>query len=241
VSCSTLVLGWLGLNDKPIARLWAGFADPKAIGRILREGRGRHPLTGITCRGFELHAGSERGPTSAILFEAQRTGSGQSRFGPGLYASDYHSPRQSEWERLVRERERYQEVPGLGADVARISERIAAIDAEDSLSAQAHRHRQHLRERAVGLAKARVLDFAGAPGVQMQLAGRLCGQCFHCFRALTDPISLERGIGPDCLENKVAWIKARGSEGDDVRAIAFWSGMPVDFVTAILDRRDRGG
>jgi hypothetical protein len=112
-------------------------------------------------------------------------------------------------ERLVRERERYREVPGLGADVARISERIAAIDAEDSAAAQAHHHRQHLRARAVALAKARVLDFAGAPGVQMQLAGRLCGQCFHCFRALTDPISLERGIGPDCLENKVAWIKSR--------------------------------
>jgi hypothetical protein len=236
-----VALGWLTEDDKPIARLWAGFADPKATGRILREQRGRHPLSGITCRGFELHAGSERGPTGAILFEAQRTASGQWRFGPCLYANDYYSPRQSEWEQLVRERERYREVPELGADVARISERIAAIDAEDSAAAQAHHHRQHLRARAVALAKARVLDFAGAPGLQMQLAGRLCGQCFHCFRALTDPISLERGIGPDCLENKVAWIKSQGSKGDDVRAIAFWSGMPVDFVTAILDQRDRGG
>jgi hypothetical protein len=231
-----IALGLLKPDDKPIARLWAGFADPKATGRILRERRGRHPLSGITCRGFELHAGSERGPTSAILFEAQRTESGQWRFGPSLYASDYHSPRQSEWERLVRECERYREVPGLGADVARISERIAAIDAEDLAAAQAHHHRQYLRERAVELARARVLDFAGAPGARA--AGwPAVRPCFHCFRALTDPISLERGIGPDCLENKISWIKRmHEEEGMDVPSLAFWSGMPVDFVTAVLDQ-----
>jgi hypothetical protein len=151
-------------DDKPIARLWAGFADPKATGRILRAGRGRHPLSGITCRGFQLHAGTDLGPTSSILFEAQRTESGEWRFGPYLYAADYHSPRHSEWERLLRERESYRNTYRhspleLSACVERLSGQIAAIDAEDLAAARAHHQRQGLRIRAVELAKARVLGF----------------------------------------------------------------------------------
>ena len=54
-------LGLLKPDDKPIARLWAEFADPKKRGTVLREQRRSLPLIGIVCRGFELHAGTERG------------------------------------------------------------------------------------------------------------------------------------------------------------------------------------
>ena len=230
-----IALDLLKPDDAPIARLWAGFADPKATGSILREQRSRHTLSGITCRGFQLHAGSERGPTHAMLFEAQRTESGEWHFGPRVRTSDYYSPRHSEWERLVRERERYQSYHSIEPDpsIERITERLAAIDAQDKADAEAHHKRQGFRVRAAELAKARVLEFAGAPGVQMALAGRLCGHCFNCWRELTDPISLERGIGPECLENKVMWIKLMREEMN-VPTLAFYSGMPEEFVIEVL-------
>ena len=66
-----------------------------------------------------------------------------------------------------------------------------------------------LRQRVIELARVRVLEFAGAPGLQMQAASRLWGRCFNCGKELTDPISLERGIGPDCLVGKIAYIHYR--------------------------------
>jgi Family of unknown function (DUF6011) len=240
-----IALDLLQPDDMPIARLWAGFADPQTTGRILREQRSRHTLSGIVCRGFQLYAGSERGSTSAMLFEAQLTATtGQWRFGPRRHASDYSSPRSSEWERLVRERERLvqerergrehqQDVPGIDARIERVAEQIAVIDAQDITAAQAHHKRQALWARAIELARERVLEFAGAPGVQMALAGRLCGHCFNCWRALTDPISLERGIGPECLDHKIEWIEAT-RERMDAPTLAFFTGLPEAFVIEIL-------
>lgn len=42
-------------------------------------------------------------------------------------------------------------------------------------SSELDQDRHQWRARAIELARARVLDFAGAPDVQMRLAGRLCG------------------------------------------------------------------
>jgi hypothetical protein len=44
-------LGLLKAEDKPVARLWAEFADPKKLGSALREKVSSHALTGIFCRG----------------------------------------------------------------------------------------------------------------------------------------------------------------------------------------------
>jgi hypothetical protein len=56
--------------------LWAQFADPKKLGRTLREGNSDADLAmpGISCRGFELHTGGARGNKSTALFQAQRYG-----------------------------------------------------------------------------------------------------------------------------------------------------------------------
>ena len=233
-------LGLLKPDDKPIARLWAEFADPKRRGTVLREQRSSLSLHGIVCRGFELHAGAERGSTGDILFEAQRDKGGKWRFGPHVSTFDYRSVLTSKWEGKVQELQRaqsgyYNMASEVSAkEIARITGGLAEIEAKDQAAAKAFYRRQYLRNRIVELGRDRVLDFAGAPGVQMALASRLWGHCFNCGKELTDPISLERGIGPDCLHGKIrlAWINHDLKV--DVASIAFGIGMPEDFVTATL-------
>jgi len=235
-------LGYLTDDNKWIARFWATFATPKRSGRWLREHVSNLPLTCLSCRGFQLHAGGTRGSTGNILFEAQREESGTWRFGPREYFFPYFSPKQREWERLIGERERAPTIYNdrqLGTRLAEIARQIEAIDAEDLTKAKAHRDRQRLRQRALELARARVLDFIGAPDAQMQLAARLCGHCCICFKELTDPISLEHGIGPDCHAKRIKFIHARAADGWPLERIVMLSGMPVDFVTSVLSEEVR--
>jgi hypothetical protein len=51
-------LEYLRPNDKPVARLWAVFADPRRKGAVIRSTYSQHVLPGIRCRGFELRAGA---------------------------------------------------------------------------------------------------------------------------------------------------------------------------------------
>jgi hypothetical protein len=203
----------------------------------------KHSLPGIECRGFELHPGSERQSVDAILFEAQRTDSGW-QLGPKLR---YWTPRENtwQWEQDVRERLRAQEsLASISADsseglrlqerVSELSKKIAASAAEVLAKEQARRRRHSLRLRAIELAGARVLDFAGAPNAQMQLAGRLWGHCCICGKELTDPISLERGIGPECIRREIAYIWSLADHQYDKERIAIKSGMAIDFVTKVL-------
>ena len=85
-------LGLLTADDKPIGRLWAQFANPKKVDRVLREGDQdeEHAMPGISCRGFDLHAGGERGNGSAKLLRAQRYGDGDWQTGPRWVRPDVH-------------------------------------------------------------------------------------------------------------------------------------------------------
>ncbi len=233
-------LGLLKADDKPIARLWAEFADPKKRGTVLREQRSSLPLHGIVCRGFGLHVGTERGSTYDTLFEAQRDKDGKWRFGPHPSAFDYPTPRNREWEEKVRALQQVQSgfTPMKSEDstkaIARITGEIAELEAKDQAKAATFYRRQHLRNRVIELGRDRVLDFAGAPGAQMALASRLWGHCFNCGKELTDPISLERGIGPDCLHGKIRLVWINHDLKVSVASIAFGIGMPEDFVAATL-------
>ena len=47
---------------------------------------------------------------------------------------------------------------------------------------------------------------------QMREGGRFCGHCCICGKALTDPISIELGIGPECRHKfEVTVPKAPGA------------------------------
>ena len=201
-------------EEKPIARLWGRFANPKKVGRVLREtNRDRdNAMAGISCRGFELYAGAERGTRSTLLFEARRWGDGCWHAGPGWLSPTrdpsslvYRAQREvdsaqvwvdkyaehPEWEAP------YQYYVNLVADAER---KLATEEAKEQLRFQRATERCQWRRRATELAAARVAEFAGNQDVQMRFAGRLCGHCSECFRALTDPKSLEIGIGPECVQ-----------------------------------------
>jgi hypothetical protein len=55
--------------------------------------------------------------------------------------------------------------------------------------------------RATELGAQRVLQFAGHPHEEMRLGGTVTSTCCLCGRTIHDPISLERGIGPECWGN----------------------------------------
>jgi hypothetical protein len=233
-------LGYLSGDDKWIARLWAQFATPKRSGTWLREHASTLPLAGLACRGFQLHIGGTRGPLENMLFEAQRRESGTWRFGPTHRFFNYTSPHRREWERLISERERAPTIYNTEqakACVAECTRMIAAIDVEDLAAAKAHRHRQNLRARALELAQARVLDFIGAPDAQMQLAARLWGHCCICGKGLTDPVSLERGIGPDCYAKKIVRF-IHDNANRPIDWLVCWSGMPREFVVEVLHEQE---
>lgn len=48
---------FLAPDDKPVARLWATFADPKRRGTAIRATFSKHAMDGVRCRGFEMRAG----------------------------------------------------------------------------------------------------------------------------------------------------------------------------------------
>jgi hypothetical protein len=241
-----LELGYLTEEDKLVGRLWATFADPKRAGTWARKHESRHTLEGIQCRTFTLFAGPKRGNTSDILFEAQRKSDGTWNTGPSLpsYMPFFRS-KDWEWNSLIRERVTIEDdlsrtiYADKGASqkarLAIVETKIAELEAAD-LEAHAKRKRKHeLQHRAVELARVRVLDFLGAADAQMQEAARLCGHCAICFRELTDPISLEKGIGPECwggIVHSIRGVYDRTGSIEETLRICFQT--PASLVRSVI-------
>ncbi|HEY6753702.1 MAG TPA: DUF6011 domain-containing protein [Pseudolabrys sp.] len=226
-------LGLLTADDKPIGRLWAQFASPKKVARVLREANRdkEHAMPGISCRGFELHAGGERGNGFTILLRAQRYGDGNWQTGPRWVRPDVHPSyetrrAQSEVDRLRKLVDSYKDEPAwqnpfreFSAALEKEQQALAKAQAEDQKRYQTAVERYELRCRATELTATRVAELAGDYDVQIHNAGRLCGHCCECFRLLTDPRSLEIGIGPECVQ-KVVWISPQGEFVRMIDAIA---------------------
>ena len=96
---------------------------------------------------------------------------------------------------------------------------LTSAEAEEQERYRKALDRYQLRCRATELAAARVAEFAGDQDAQARAAGRLCGHCSECFRALTDPKSLEIGIGPECVQY-VLWKRPEGGFVRMIDAIA---------------------
>jgi hypothetical protein len=226
-------LGLLTSDDKPIARLWAQFASPKKVARVLREANVDQSLAmpEIACRGFELYAGGERGKKSRILFRTQRYGNGKWETGPNWYKPSlwrsFKTQRTQRQVDLLQKRvDSFTGDPScenplrdFTAALHREQQLLAEGQAADQREYQACLEHYELGRRATELAAARVVEFAGDYDVQVRLAGRLCGHCCECFRLLTDPKSLEIGIGPECVQ-KVCWVSPQGSLVRMIDAIA---------------------
>jgi Family of unknown function (DUF6011) len=242
-----LELELITLDDKWIGRLWAEFATPKRSGKWLREHVSDLPLGGIQCRGFSLWAGAAaRGTRSTLLFEAQREQSGAWRFGPQDNALGYWISGQDgeyRWADLVRRREQTRDIyrnPSQAHELelqrAQFNRQIKTVENDERIKATAYYDRQRKRQRVLELARMRILEFVGAPVAEMQTAARLWGCCCRCSKALSDPVSLERGIGPDCYALKLKHIRYLAGEGRPLEVISFLVGMPVEFVTTVLNQ-----
>jgi hypothetical protein len=58
-----------------------------------------------------------------------------------------------------------------------------------------------LLRQSVELGAERVARFAGRPHEEMTIGGLYTGTCSICGRPLSDAVSLQRGIGPECWGN----------------------------------------
>jgi Family of unknown function (DUF6011) len=236
-------------DDKWIGRLWADFATPKRSGKWLREHMSDLPLEGIQCRGFSLWAGAARGTCATLLFEAQRQQSGAWRFGPqdnalGYWISGLDG--EYRWKDLIRQREQARDIyrhPSqareLELQLAELERKIKTVEDDERTKVTAYYDRQRKRQRVLELARGRVLEFVGAPDAEMQTAARLWGCCCRCGKTLTDPVSLERGVGPNCFTLKIKFIRALAADGCSLERISIRSGMPIEFVTEVLTEEKR--
>jgi hypothetical protein len=177
-------LEWLGPEDKPVARLWAIFADPKKLGTWQRDHLSEVPLHGHRVRGFELIPGEQRTGTHRI-YRTLKNQVGDWDEGPY-----WEMPSRKTWpdarstersialytgflqDRISDEaRQRYE------AAIAELEAKRAA--AQGKLEAEyARRLESHqLRRRSFELAKARIAEFLGDPEGDMRAGSQVTGKC----------------------------------------------------------------
>ena len=217
-------LGWLPADEPPVARLWGEFMDPKRYG--------------ATCTGFKLIAGTKRNGrclfyaqrgrlVEASVFRGCRQcilhcgTAGEWRFGPHykmIETKRIEDPRTIKnapgaLKHLTKHRREMEEFysPHYNFDArrAKIIADCAEAEAREAIRLPAALKNLAQRERVTELAGQRVAEFAGDPDLQMMIGGKLACACAVCGRALTDAISLERGIGPECWGSGSLFAQAR--------------------------------
>jgi hypothetical protein len=218
-------LGLLKDDDKPVMRLWAQFADPRRRGTIVRERTGL-TLAGIRCRGFSAHVGMTR--KGACLFWAKRGHEGGWELGPKSWEEsggyDHYRLRRdvrdqrSQCERFAQTIDECggpEQQPNMVGELERMQQRCAELE-QAYRTAQVEIDAQNIvRARLLVLARERVIEFGGGDFFTQLVAGaHVSGHCCVCGKTLTDPVSVERGIGPDCWGKHAvqrmiaAWVSA---------------------------------
>ena len=224
-------LAWLSAGAKPVARLWSVSADLKRIGTWQRDHLSNVPRHGHRVRGFDLIAGEQRtGPRR--ICRRLKNENGQWDESP-RWIEPPRPQRLSATERTLKYFQEFLARPPLteealrersGLDYlsdddlarrvwlnARERERmtidIPGLEAKigtDATAYESARERYRLHTRAFELGRQRIAEFLGDPETQMLAGSRVTGCCSRCRVELTDPTSIERGIGPECIK-RVAW------------------------------------
>jgi hypothetical protein len=234
-------LEWLSPGDKPVARLWAVFADPQKLGTWQRDHISAVPLHGHRVRGFELIAGEQRlGRQRLFRTLKGEDGVWRSSGTRWKYPAEPWDLRNAKYQldldqkrladpvadeaslRADYERHRwdFEDEESVEDYIARRLERDAwqragalkrIPELEAKIAASEHLHQQALQRyhwcfRVFELGKQRLAEFLGDPEAEMLAGSRVTGRCSRCGALLTDPLSIERGIGPECIK-RVAWHK----------------------------------
>jgi hypothetical protein len=229
------------LEDKPVARLWGIFASPKKRDSFSRQTFSQHPLEGMRCRGFELHAGEDHG--GQRLVRALLNSDGQSwsvgtpkynwtpvvewheRRLQGLLTKGAQAPEPPLWrmatvEQLIAQGLDSEMAAEIAASYDRFNneahaqweagearKRDPAVIEKNQQEVQrcesklaCSRKRQDGWPRIFDLARKRLGEFLNDPQEQRRAGSRVTGNCCCCGKGLTDPVSLERGIGPECFK-----------------------------------------
>jgi Family of unknown function (DUF6011) len=207
------------IPDKKVARLWAIFANPNKVGRYLRVNVSTLPMEGVRVRAFELRLGTDQ--SGEQLLQAKRGGDGAWSVDatPRVWFPRYHELSRAEHE-LKRAQHRVknltdmltyaaaelrdsarEKLPDAEATLAEYTKMVAELGAENA----AFRARKLALEELI---KQRVAEFAGNPLAQMIAGAHVTGNCAICGRGLTDPVSLERGIGPECYGHIAPALRA---------------------------------
>jgi len=251
---------FLAPDDKPVARLWAEFADPKRRGTMIRTTFSQHPLDGVRCRGFEMRAGEShsggrmtnatmdsdggwaighlswphdsirnmrnweiscrnrinesrrmleprRGPKMETAEEIELRLRRYGKWTPEVITRDVEwclslqARSLEEW----KEREAKKQEPAF-IEQMKAREQAAQI-ALDKVQQQIAKQeatpdwRYKALTRMTELATQRLLQFIGDPEAERRRGAMVTGTCFCCGKALTDRISVERGIGPECVQH----------------------------------------
>jgi len=203
-------------------RLWARFASATKVGTMLRTEVGKLPMPEARVRAFELRVGVDH--SGPYVLRTQRGLNGRWWVG--------HSQRQLfagglEWqqirEELARQNQNRRFYEFLSAErqkrgdepdpveenkLQQCRQRIAELEPRDAELRAAHEAHNKRYERLHELACQRVSAFAGNPYPQMIAGAHVTGNCAICGRQLTDPTSVERGIGPECYGHIAPALRA---------------------------------
>jgi hypothetical protein len=169
---------WLKPEDKPVARLWALFLDPR---------RGEP----VVCEGFELLPGQER--KGGRMFRAMHADRVKQ-------IAEY----KEELLEIEGQKECWNRRWSWTSTVEFYRRKIEELEGRDSdwhisVDCWYHNREEQARyERLQELAYRRVMEFCGDPDEQRREGGQLTGHCGICGKHMTDPISIEYGIGPEC-------------------------------------------
>jgi hypothetical protein len=214
-------LGYWNPDDKKVLRLWARFADPTKVGTMLRMEVGKLPMPEARVRAFELRVGVDHSGLYLLRAKRGRDGTwhvergyrrfpGDDEWGRVGYELRNERPNLTYWATQHAVRQEHGDEPNsvLEAQLQKCRQRVAELEQRNTELKAARDAHNKTQSRLHELACQRISAFAGDPYPQMIAGAHVTGNCAICGRQLTDPTSVERGIGPECYGHIAPTLRA---------------------------------